>query len=114
MENCLRKKLIAEKQEKIRLHLQNPRLEMLPHTQLGEWVVTLQQIPSNLAKKKYSTSKVLKLVENAFGEDVAIRRTREVFLPVHEIVVQHEDGSFLTTYWNGLTGKQIDEHLREI
>jgi len=49
-----------------------------------------------------------------FGEDFAIRRTREVYLPVYEIGVQHTDGSILTTYWNGLTGKQIDEHLREI
>jgi hypothetical protein len=113
-ESCVRKKLIVDNGNKLRLHLQNPRLEIEPHTKLGEWVVTLPEMPANRSQKRYSPSQVQKMTHHAFGTDFAIRRTREVYLPVYEIAVQHADGSILTTYWNGLNGKQIDEHLREI
>lgn len=112
--SCLRKKLIVESGTKLRLHLQNPKLEIEPQTKLGEWVVTLPEGKVVKTKKRYSASQVVKMTEQAFGSDFAIRRTREVFLPVIEIAIQNTDGSVLTTYWNALTGKQLDEHLREI
>ena len=114
MASCIHKKLVVDAGNKLRLHLQNPRLEIEPQTKLGEWVVTLPEIPSNRSQRRYSPTEVQKMAMRAFGTDFAIRRSREVYLPVYEIAVQHTDGSILTTYWNGLTGKQIDEHLREI
>lgn len=108
--SLVKKKLVVEKGAKVRLHLQNPRLEIEPHTKLTEWVVTLPDSPTK-AVKRYGTGEVLKFTQLAFGEDFAIRRSREVYLPVFEIAVKNDDGSVLTTYWNALTGKRIDEHL---
>jgi hypothetical protein len=47
----------------------------------------------------------------AFGNDFAIRRTIDLFLPVNCIVVQNPDGSIHTSHWNALNGKQIHSHF---
>lgn len=113
VDSLIKKKLVVQTGSKLRLHLQNARLEVEPQTRLAEWVVTLKESPAK-SSKRYATADVIKLTQMAFGADFAIRRTREVYLPVFEIAVQNADGSILTTYWNALTGKRIDEHLREI
>jgi len=51
----------------------------------------------------------VKTAKAAFGDDFAIRKTTEIFLPVYSIVVQNPDGSHMTTYWNALNGKNIDQ-----
>lgn len=114
IEGAEKKKLIVSEGTFLRLHFENPKLEIEPHTALNEWVVTLPHTPKNRQKKRYNTSEIQKFASLAFGSDFAIRRVQEVFLPVYEIAVQNSDGSVLKTYWNALTGKQVDEFLRPL
>ena len=43
----------------------------------------------------------------AFGQNFAIRKMTDVYLPVHSIVVQNPDGSIHTSHWNALNGKRL-------
>jgi hypothetical protein len=58
-------------------------------------------------KKRYRSSQIETIAKAAFGNDFAIRKTTEIFLPVYSIVVQNPDGSQMTTYWNALNGKRL-------
>ena len=57
--------------------------------------------------KRFRTSQIETTAKAAFGNDFAIRKTTEIFLPVYSIVVQNPDGSQMTTYWNALNGKKL-------
>ena len=105
----LRKKhLIAVKGDTVRIHFHNSRLNIVPQTKMAQPIVMKQVEPAQQLSSRYSKEKIRKIVKAAFGQDFALRKEIELFIPVIEIQVSMKDGSIHTTYWSGLTGKQID------
>jgi len=106
---ALRKKhLIAIKGDTIRIHFQNPLLHVIPQTKLTQPVVLKEVLPNQLLSARYSKGQINKIIKAAFGQDFAIRKEIELFIPVIEIEVLMKDCSIHKTYWNGITGKSID------
>jgi hypothetical protein len=114
IDNCITKKLIVEEAEALRLHFENPHFETMPETHCNEFVVSLPKQPPFIAKKRYGASTIEKFASTAFGAHFAIKNSKPIFLPVYEIAVHNQDGTFLKTYWNALNGKRMDALLREI
>lgn len=108
VDSCKEKKLIVASGSKFRLHFQNPRLEVQPATQINQALVTLPLKSNAKVKATYTPSQISKLTQLAFGQDFAIRKHQEVFLPVYCISVQNPDGSISTSFWNALNGKKMD------
>jgi len=111
---CRKKSLIVQSGNTYRLHLQNPKLQVIPETKLDQWLVTKSTKHALRVKKKYRSSQIENIARAAFGNDFAIRKTTEIFLPVYSIVVQNPDGTQMTTYWNALNGKRLAGTPNEI
>lgn len=107
VESLRRKKLIVQVGNKYRLHLENPRLKTSPQTRIDERLVTKPQRNAIRVSRRYSISQIEKIAKAAFGNDFTIRKTTDVYLPVHSIVVENSDGSIHTSHWNALNGKQL-------
>ena len=107
VDSCRKKSLIVQHGNTYRLHLQNPRLQVIPETKLEHWLVTKPTKHASRVQKRYRSSQIEMTARAAFGGDFAIRKTTEIFLPVYSIVVQNPDGSQMTTYWNALNGKRF-------
>lgn len=107
VDSCRKKSLIVQNGNTYRLHLQNPKLQVIPETKLEQWLVTKPTKHAMRVKKRYRATQIENTARAAFGYDFAIRDTREIFLPVYQIVVQNPDGSQMTTYWNALNGKRL-------
>lgn len=114
IDNCRKKSLIVQNGNIYRLHLQNPKLQVVPETKLDQWLVTKPTKHAQRVKKRYRASQIENVAKAAFGNDFAIRKTTEIFLPVYSIVVQNPDGSQMTTYWNALNGKRLITQPNEI
>lgn len=111
IDSCRKKSLIVQNGNSYRLHLQNPKLQVIPETKLEHWLVTKPTKHAKRVSKKYRISQIEEISKAAFGYDFAIRKTTEVFLPVYCIIVQNPDGSQMATYWNALNGKRILQPL---
>jgi hypothetical protein len=112
IDSCRRKKLIVQSGNHVRLHLQNPRLRTIPETRIDEWLVTKPYKNAIRLPRHFSSSQIEKVAIAAFGQNFAIRKTTDVYLPVHSIVVQNPDGSVHTSHWNALNGKRLSRtHL---
>lgn len=111
IEGCRRKKLIVQAGNHYRLHLERPRLYSIPMTKLDERLVTKPHRNANRLNRRYSLSQVEKLAVAAFGSDFAIRKSTDIFLPVHCIVVQNPDGSIHYSHWNALNGSRLTSHF---
>lgn len=107
VDSCRKKSLIVQTGNTYRLHLQNPRIQVIPETKLEHWLVTKPTKHAMRIKKRYRPAQIEMIASAAFGNDFAIRKTAEIFLPVYSIVVQNPDGSQMTTYWNALNGKRF-------
>ena len=107
VDSCRKKSLIVQMGNTYRLHLQNPKLQVIPETKLDHWLVTKPTKHAERVKRKYRPAQIEVISRAAFGNDFAIRKTTEIFLPVYSIVVQNPDGSQMTTYWNALNGKRF-------
>ncbi|MEN9654302.1 MAG: hypothetical protein RL235_414 [Chlamydiota bacterium] len=107
IDSCRKKSLIVQAGNTYRLHLQNPKLQVIPETRLEHWLVTKPTKHALRVKKRYRSSQIEAIARAAFGGDFAIRKTTEIFLPVYSITVQNPDGSQMTTYWNALNGKRF-------
>ncbi len=114
VDSCRKKSLIVQSGNTYRLHLQNPKLQVIPETKLDQWLVTKPTKHALRVKKRYRSSQIENIARAAFGNDFAIRKTTEIFLPVYSIVVQNPDGSQMTTYWNALNGKRLLSSPNEI
>lgn len=114
VDSCRKKSLIVQNGNTYRLHLQNPKLQVVPETKLDQWLVTKPTKHAFRVKKRYRASQIENIARAAFGNDFAIRKTTEIFLPVYSIVVQNPDGSQMTTYWNALNGKRLVAAPNEI
>ncbi len=111
IDSCRRKKLIVQAGNRYRLHLQDPRLRTIPETRLDHKLVTMSYKNAVRMPRRFSLSQIEKLTRAAFGNDFAIRKTTDVFLPVHCITVQNPDGSIHTSHWNALNGKRLNSHF---
>ena len=107
IDSCRRKKLIVQSGNNYRLHLQNPRLRTVPETRIEEWLVTKPYKSAVRLPRLFSTSQIEKVSRAAFGQNFAIRKTTDVYLPVYSIVVQNPDGSVHTSRWNALNGRRL-------
>jgi hypothetical protein len=114
VDSCRKKSLIVQNGNTYRLHLQNPRLQVVPETKIDQWLVTKPTKHALRVKKKYRATQIETIARAAFGNDFAIRKTTEIFLPVYSIVVQNPDGSQMTSYWNALNGKRLNTAPNEI
>lgn len=114
VDTCRKKSLIVQTGNTYRLHLQNPKLQVIPETKLDHWLVTKPTKKAVRVKKRYRSSQIENIAYAAFGGDFAIRKTTEIFLPVYSIVVQNPDGSQMTSYWNALNGKRLSSPPYEI
>lgn len=111
VDRCRSKSLIVQNGNQYRLHLQNPKLQVIPETRLEQWLVTKQTKHAQRVKKRYRKAQIETTAKAAFGDDFAIRKTAEVFLPVYSITVKNPDGSMMTSYWNAVNGKRIPQPL---
>lgn len=107
LDSCRRKKLIVQTGNRYRLHLQNPKLRTDPETKLEERLVTKPHRNAIRTERQFSFSQVERISKAAFGNDFTIRKTTDLYLPVHCISVQNPDGSIHTTLWNALNGKLL-------
>lgn len=114
IDSCRRKSLIVQKGTLFRLHLEEPKMRVLPETRLMQWLVTKPANNVHRISRKFNIYQIENLAKNAFGNDFAVRKATEVFLPVYNIIVQNPDGSQMTTYWNALNGKKLSQtyHLQ--
>jgi len=107
IDSLRKKKLVVQLGNRYRLHLEEPSLRSLPSTMLEERLVTQPCKHSERVSRRFSLGQIEKISQAAFGTDFAIRHTKDVYLPVHCIVVQNPDGSIHTSLWNALNGKRI-------
>jgi hypothetical protein len=109
LENCRRKNLIVQNGNSYRLHFQSPRLQVIPETKIDQSIVSKSGRYAARIAKKFRPTQIEGLARSAFGNDFAIRKKTEIFLPVYSIVVQNPDGSLMTTYFNALNGKKLSQ-----
>jgi hypothetical protein len=109
IESCRNKSLIVQTGNHYRLHLQNPKLQVTPETRLEQWLVTKATKKAQRVPKRYRCAQIETIAKAAFGNDFAIRKSTEIFLPVYSITVQNPDGSQMTSYWNALNGKRMNQ-----
>lgn len=109
IDSCRRKKLIVQSGNRYRIHLQNPRLKNIPETKINAPLVTKPHKDAQCVSRRYSIAQIHKIAKAAFGKDFAIRKTTDVYLPVHQIVVKNPDGSVQTSHWNALNGKCLSQ-----
>lgn len=105
--SAIQKHLVVEQGSTYYLHLQSPKVCMLPQSKISQPLVTKQYSHALKMAKKYSKSDIEKSAIAAFGSDFAIRSTKEIYLPVYSIEISNPDGSIQTTYWNSLNGQRI-------
>jgi hypothetical protein len=109
IDSCRRKQLIVQSGNRYRLHLEKPKLKTSPATILDTRLVTKPYRDALRIPRRYSESQIQKISKAAFGNDFAIRRITDVYLPVHSISVQNPDGSIHTSLWNALNGKMLPQ-----
>ncbi|MBM3207303.1 MAG: hypothetical protein FJZ57_01685 [Chlamydiae bacterium] len=107
VDSLRRKKLIVQVGNKYRLHMEDPLMVSIPSTIVEERLVTQSCKNSKKISKRFNLSQVEKISQSAFGIDFAIKHTKDVYLPVHCIVVQNPDGSVHSSLWNALNGKRV-------
>ena len=107
LESCRRKKLIIQAGNYYKLHFQHPKLKTTPETKLDERLVTKPYKDAIRLSRHFSPSQIENIARAAFGQNFAIRKMTDIYLPVHSIVVQNPDGSIHTSHWNALNGKRL-------
>lgn len=107
IDNCRKKKLVVQHGNQYRLHLQAPKLNVVPETFIADRLVTKSLQNVRKIAGRYSPSQIKKIAQAAFGQDFAIRNTVLVYLPVCAITVQNPDGSQHTSFWNSLNGQEL-------
>lgn len=109
IENCRRKSLIVQNGNNYRLHFQNPKLQVIPETKLDQSIVSKSGKYAARISKKFRPSQIENVARSAFGNNFAIRKKTEIFLPIICIVVQNPDGSLTSTHFNALNGKKLSQ-----
>lgn len=109
IESVCEKNLVVQAGNELQLHLQSPKLLVMPQTKIKQAFVTRPYHQAVRVSKKYSHSQIEKVLQAAFGPSFTIRKMSEVFLPVYSISVLNPDGTVYTSNWNAVTGQQISD-----
>ncbi|NGX56683.1 MAG: hypothetical protein K1060chlam5_00927 [Candidatus Anoxychlamydiales bacterium] len=109
IEGCRRKNLIVQNGNHYRLHFEKPKLQVMPETKVDHSIVTKAAKYASRINKRYRPAQIESIAKYAFGNDFAIRKKTEIYLPIYSIVVQNPDGSLMTTYFNALNGKKLSQ-----
>lgn len=108
LRNCVKKNLLVSLgNNKYRIHLENPKFTTTPETKIVGQLTTKTHKHAQKVNKHFSTAQVRRLSRIAFGDSFTIRKTTEIYLPVHCIVIQGGNGSIRTAHFNALTGKEL-------
>jgi hypothetical protein len=107
IESARQKHLIVQKGTIVQLHFENPKLLVMPQTQIKQHVVSRPIQNTQRTPKVYSRSQIIAMAKAAFGSDFTIRSEQEIFLPVYTLGVLNPDGSVHTSDWNAITGQRM-------
>ena len=108
LRSCMKKNLIIlSEANQYRLHLANPKLNVIPETKLHDPLTTRNHKHADRATRHFSKTQIERIAKLAFGESFSIRTTTEVYLPIHRIAIQNSDGSVNISHFNALTGKEL-------
>lgn len=108
LKSCLRKNLIIPTDlGDYRIHLQNPKLRTIPETIWHEQLTTRSQKRAQRAKGHFQKRQIEKMAKMAFGQHFSIRKSTEIYLPIHRIVVQDPEGAIRTHHFNALSGEEL-------
>jgi hypothetical protein len=91
----------------VRIHVESPLLKIDPSTAITRPLVQRKITKSDKLSPLFSKKDIEYLVKSAFGQDVAIRTSRFVFVPLYEVQIQNPDGSIRKTFWNAVSGKEL-------
>lgn len=111
IDSCRKKKLIVQSGNHYRLHLHNPRLNIVPQTIIDENLVTKSYKNAERLNRRFSPAQIKRASELTFGQDFAIRNVMDIYLPIYSITVQNPDGSIHTTLWNAVNGQKLKSSL---
>lgn len=107
LESTKAKHLVVQKGNLVQLHFENPRLLVIPQTQIRQHLVSKPIQNGQRGARTFSRSQIVKIAKAAFGDDFTIRSEKEVFLPVYSLSVLNPDNSIHTSDWNAITGQKI-------
>ncbi len=110
LESCRKKKLVVQSGNGYRLHIEKPKIYVLPETKIEDRLVTKTIKHAEKLTRKFSENQIRRIAYAAFGQDFVIRSYKKVFLPICTIVVENPDGSLHTSYWNTLNGQQMPQY----
>lgn len=103
--------LIAVSGETVRIHLSNPHFKVHPVTKISHHIVTKKVSSATKLPQQFSRGDILHVARAAFGADFAIRSETLIYVPIFLIEVKNPDGSVYKTFWNGITGKELNYNL---
>jgi hypothetical protein len=108
LNSCRKKNLIiGQSGSRWRIHLENPRLQRTPETKWRDQLTTRPQKRAQRAKGYFRSSQIEKMAKIAFGNHFSIRKSTEIYLPIHRIVVQDPDGVITTHHFNAVSGLEL-------
>ncbi|MCB1117894.1 MAG: hypothetical protein KDK50_04860 [Chlamydiia bacterium] len=103
---ALHKKLIVAVDKHLRLHIASPRFASEPATKLSNPLVVLATKSTERLPKRFSAAQIQKTAEAAFGNDFAVRSTKEVYLSIYAASIPQGDQT-QTIFYNSMTGLRI-------
>ncbi len=107
IESLRKRHLVTIQHDLVRLHVKNPFFSVEPSTSITKPFVQ-KTIPTvNMVTESFSRKSIEKLIQHAYGKDVAILDSEFVWIPIWEVDINNPDGSTRRTFWNGLSGKEI-------
>jgi hypothetical protein len=107
VENLRKRHLVIVANDIVRVHVESPLLRVDPLTTITRPFVQRKVIHKDELQATYSKAEIEQLVKAAFGQDVAIRSSRLIFVPIYEIQVLNPDSSVRRTFWNAISGKEL-------
>ena len=110
IESCRKKMVVVQSGNGYRLHIERPKIFVLPQTKIEDRLVTKTIKHAEKLTRRFTESQIRRIAYAAFGQDFVIRSYKKVFLPICSIVVENPDGSLHTSYWNTLNGQQLPQY----
>lgn len=107
IDNLRKRHLVISANDIVRVHVETPLLRVDPATAITRPFVQRKVMHKEELQATYTKKEIEQLVKAAFGQDVAIRSSRLIFVPIYEIEVLNPDGSVRRTFWNAISGKEL-------
>lgn len=96
-----RRNLLIENKEMARLHVDKPKLSTIPLTRDGGSLHLTSSFSGRLIAPHYRAREVEKFASHFFGPEFTVKFSREIYLPVYEIIANGE-----IVAWNSYNGKE--------